>query len=124
MGCRGARERETGAGGLEQELTQFRQLADEIDLLTERRVARAHCLDEGRTMRESSTYQAVLDEGRAEGRIEGAKQILLRLASARLGTPDRRTREAIDALTSMEQVEALTERLLVATSWDELLAEP
>ena len=73
-------------------------------------------------MRDSATYQAILDEGRAEGRAEGEQRLTLRLGTARLGPPDDRTRARIGAITDIEALESLGEQLLVASSWDELLA--
>jgi hypothetical protein len=39
-------------------------------------------------MKESTTYQKILREGRAEGRAEEAKRILKRQGSRRFGTLD------------------------------------
>jgi predicted transposase YdaD len=81
-----------------------------------------------RAMKESSTYQAILAEGRAEGRAEGqaveARKILLRQGTKRFGSPDARTQSAIEAISDVERLEQLTERLLDVSSWDELLATP
>lgn len=68
-------------------------------------------------MRESSTYQAILDEGR----LEEAQLILLRQGQKRFGAPDRETRATIVAMTDLARLEALTERLLDVSSWQELL---
>src|SRR5437588_6282854 len=50
-------------------------------------------------MKESSTYQAALEEGRSEGRSEGriaeARRLLLFVGTARFGPPDEPTRAAI-----------------------------
>ena len=79
-------------------------------------------------MKESTTYQAILAEGRAEGRAEGqaveARKILLRQGSKRFGPPDARARAAVEAITDIDRLEKLTERLLDVSSWDELLATP
>lgn len=79
-----------------------------------------------RAMRESSTYQAILlegeEKGRAEGRVEEARNILRMLGEDRLGQPDALTSAAIDSLTDVERIEALTRRLLRVSSWAELLA--
>ena len=81
-----------------------------------------------RAMKESTTYQAILAEGRAEGRAEGqaaeAGKILLRQGSKRFGPPDARTRAATEGVTDINRLEQLTERLLDVSSWDELLATP
>ena len=71
-----------------------------------------------RVMRESSTYQAILDEGR----LEEAQAIVLRQGRKRFGPPDARTSAAIESITDLERIEQLSERLLDVSSWDELLA--
>jgi hypothetical protein len=70
-----------------------------------------------RAMKESSTYQAILDEGRAEG----VRKVLLLLGGKKLGPPDARTRAAIEAITAPDRLERLTGRLLDVSSWEELL---
>jgi|SRR5271165_484091 len=80
----------------------------------------------------SSTYQAILEEGRAEGlaevraegRTEEAKRILKRLGSRRLGKPEPRIEAEIDAITDLEKLEQLSDRVLEVTDWEELLAQP
>jgi hypothetical protein len=76
-------------------------------------------------MEESTTYQAIIAKGRAEGRVEGqaaeARKILLRQGTKRFGSPDARTRSAIEAIADVDRLEQLTERLLDVSSWDELL---
>jgi predicted transposase YdaD len=82
-----------------------------------------------RAMRESDTYQAILDEGREEGLEKGLekglsalRRTLLRQGRKRFGEPDEETRQAIFALQEPEHLEALGERLLDVSTWDELLA--
>jgi predicted transposase YdaD len=80
-----------------------------------------------REMRESSTYQAILTEGREEGRMEGrvveAQTILLQMGQKRSGPPDPRVQTAIEAIGSREHLERLSLRLLDVSSWDELMAD-
>jgi predicted transposase YdaD len=83
-----------------------------------------------RDMKESSTYQAILDEGRSEGielgRSEGslteARRLLLLQGTARFGAPNEATRAAIEGMNSVELLEPLSIRLLDVSSWDALLA--
>lgn len=91
-------------------------------------------------MRESSTYQAVLEEGRVagrqegrqEGRIEGhtegalaeARRLLLQLGTEMLGKPAAAIRKLIGAVTEVRQLEQWTLRIPKSTSWEELLARP
>ena len=75
-------------------------------------------------LRDSSTYQAILAEDEVAGWAAEARDILVRLGSKRFGPPDRRVRAALDRLDDRQRLERLTERLLEAESWDELLAIP
>jgi predicted transposase YdaD len=82
-----------------------------------------------RTMKESSTYQAILEEGEArgeargeaKGRIEGERRVLLRLGTRRFGEPDAITLETIRAIASLERLDQLNDKLLEAENWAELL---
>jgi predicted transposase YdaD len=77
-------------------------------------------------MRESATYQAILREGRTEGRTAGrlaeARSLLLRQGARKFGTPTRAERGRLSATRSLERLESLAERLLDVQSWEELLA--
>jgi predicted transposase YdaD len=86
-------------------------------------------------MHESTTYQAILREGRKEGliegreegliegRIAGEQQILIRLGTKILGKPDPGILAAIKAIRDVERLEALGERIIDPTvnDWDSLL---
>jgi predicted transposase YdaD len=96
-------------------------------------------------MRESSTYQAILEEGRAEGvevgraegvevgraegvevgRAEGslseAQRILLILGTERFGAPSAEVQARVASESGVERLEELTRRVLTAQSWEELL---
>lgn len=74
-----------------------------------------------RAMRESDTYQAILDEGREEGRVQGAQRTLLSQGRKKFGEPDQATRNALLAITDPERLERLGERLLEVSSWSDLL---
>ena len=80
-----------------------------------------------RQMKESSTYQAILREGRTEGRTEGrlaeARALLLRQGTHKFGPPTRGERSRLSAVRSLERLEALAERLLDVQSWEELLTK-
>jgi predicted transposase YdaD len=74
------------------------------------------------SMRDSSTYQAIVDEGRAEGRAEGERRLLLLVGESRLGPPDEVTRSKLDGIADADVLERLARRLLTVSSWAELLA--
>jgi hypothetical protein len=71
-------------------------------------------------LRESSTYQKILNEGRAEGHVAGARDVLLRVGSRRFGPPDPATRAALERLNDPERLAELGDRLGEATSWEDL----
>jgi len=77
-------------------------------------------------MQESTTYQAILREGRNEGRITGEQQLLVRLATKRFGKPDTPVLTAIEAIRDVERLEALGERILDpdVRDWNSLLGAP
>ena len=73
-----------------------------------------------RALRESSIYQKI----RAEGRAEEARRIPVRLGTRRLERPDVRTRAALAAIDDAERLERMAERVLDATSWADVLSTP
>ena len=95
-------------------------------------------------MRDSTTYQAILEEGRVEGltkgraegraegrteglsmgRIEEARQLLLRLGRKRFGQSDATVEAAVQAINDLERLELLIERMLEVGTWQELLQTP
>jgi predicted transposase YdaD len=78
-----------------------------------------------KNMKESVTYQAILEEGKAEGeakgKAEGARKLLLLMGRDRLGEPSTKVMARLDALTDLGQLEALGLRLLHVNTWEELL---
>jgi predicted transposase YdaD len=91
-----------------------------------------------RQMRDSVTYQAILEEGLAEGRGKGlaegraeglaegraeeARNLLLLAGRKRLGEPNATTLTTVETLSEVERLEALMLRLFEVETWDELLA--
>jgi predicted transposase YdaD len=94
-------------------------------------------------MQESTTYQAILregrekgreegreegreagrEEGREEGRIAGERQLLVRQGTKRFGKPNTATLTAIDAIRDVERLESLGERIVDpdVRDWESLL---
>jgi len=87
------------------------------------------------TMRQSTTYQAILREGWQEGRQEGrqeglvegriseAQRLVLRQGTKRFGEPDAATVAAVEAIQDILRLEAVHDRALDPDihDWDELL---
>ena len=78
-------------------------------------------------LKDSSFYQVLLKEGREKGlqkgRIKGLRKTPIRLGRIRFGRLPKATRAAIEAIDDLDRLERLSERILTATSWDDLLAE-
>jgi predicted transposase YdaD len=78
------------------------------------------------SMKESSTYQLILEEGRMEGRSEGAlaeaKKVLHLLGEEAFGPPDARIAALIERLNDLARLEDLLKRMRSAGSWQELFA--
>lgn len=80
-------------------------------------------------MKESSTYQLILEEGEKKGRMEGrmegqleqAQKSILLIGTKRLGQPSEEVRSAIHAISSQEVLDMMVSRLLEVESWDEIL---
>jgi hypothetical protein len=75
-------------------------------------------------MRESDTYLAILDEGREEGRIEEVKKLLVQFGQKSLGVPGESVTATLAAITDLDRLERLHQRLGDVQSWEELLATP
>ena len=74
-------------------------------------------------MRESTTYQAILREGRQEGKVKGEQELLLRQGTKRFGEPDAATIAAIEAIQDIDRLGVIGERILEPDirDWDDLL---
>jgi hypothetical protein len=73
-----------------------------------------------RSMRESDTYQAILEEGR----VEEARKILLRLGRPRLGEPGAALEATLQGVADPERLERMIDRVHQAPSWQDLLQTP
>lgn len=73
-------------------------------------------------MRESSTFQAILEEKREEGEINGTRKSIQRIGAKRFGQPSTDVTAQLEAIETLLELEALEDRLLATESWDELLA--
>jgi predicted transposase YdaD len=101
------------------------ELLDAAYILTGLRVSRPqvnNLFQKVRTMRESSAYQAILDEGREEGRAEGARELLIWQGRRRFGEADSSVKEAVKAITDLDRLKRMGDRIFDAASWQDLLA--
>ncbi len=64
----------------------------------------------------------IFDEIRAEGRVEGIREMVYRMGRQKFGkAPLKKHQKALEAITDLAGLEALAERLLDVGSWNELL---
>lgn len=73
-----------------------------------------------RAMRESSAYQAILDEGR----VEEAQRWVLMLAGQKFGSPSGDITATLTAITDLERLHRMGGRISIVSNWNELLATP
>jgi hypothetical protein len=73
-----------------------------------------------RLMHESDTYLMIVEEGCEKQ----AKKTLLLLGEERFGPADETVRARLNAITDLERLDRQTQRLLKATSWQDLLDTP
>ena len=89
----------------------------------------SHLIREVTRMKESSTYQAILEEGRAEGRLEGRREErlksvrtlrenVLRVGTRFCGEPSPDLRERILALSNSDTLDEILKRLVDVDDWD------
>jgi len=83
-----------------------------------------------RAMKESVTYQAIVEEGyikgeakgKAKGAILGRRAALLRIGAKRFGPADPQTLLKLESIQSCDQLDDLVDRCLIVSNWAELLA--
>lgn len=80
-----------------------------------------------KAMQESSTYMAILEEGIEKGIEKGTKETLtetiLRLGTKRFGEPSPAMEKRLKRIHSKKRLEDLTDKILDAKSWEELMAK-
>jgi predicted transposase YdaD len=79
-------------------------------------------------MKESVTYQAIVEEGKvegkAEGKVEARQEVLLQLGRKKFGVLDPSSEMALRGITDPDRLTRLIDALLDVSSWKELLATP
>src|SRR5271155_599312 len=73
-------------------------------------------------MEESATYQEIFEKGFQIGRIQGLREVLLRHGTLKFGNADASVVAALEAISDAERLLKLGESLLIALSWDQMLA--
>ncbi|HVA45957.1 MAG TPA: hypothetical protein VNH11_06180 [Pirellulales bacterium] len=75
-------------------------------------------------LRDSSTYQLIVEEGMAQGMAKGLRTMLLQIGARRLGRPVAAVQESLDAIDDVARLHRLGERVLEVATWQELLDTP
>ena len=79
-------------------------------------------------MHESSAFEIFLDEGKEiglkQGQLRQAHRTLLRQGRRRFEPPTADTEATLLAIKDLDRLDRLTDAILTAASWDELLATP
>jgi hypothetical protein len=79
-------------------------------------------------MKESVTYQMILEEGVAKGfakgRAETLQNVIFRLAAPRFGAPDPSVEVAVRAIHDSDRLDRIVDRVAAASSWQALLNTP
>ncbi|MFN8634097.1 MAG: hypothetical protein U0893_09595 [Chloroflexota bacterium] len=73
-------------------------------------------------MRESTTYQAILEEGREEGQLLDARRMVVELGTAKFGAPDLAASAALETIGDLAALHRLAVGVLRVSSWQELLS--
>jgi hypothetical protein len=73
-----------------------------------------------RGMRDSSTYMAILEEGR----IDQAREMIQQLGAKRFGKLKRNDLKSLRAITDLDRLGRIVDRLLDAADWADLLSTP
>ncbi|MGC8642998.1 MAG: Rpn family recombination-promoting nuclease/putative transposase [Isosphaeraceae bacterium] len=92
-----------------------------------------HCFGGITAMRESSTIQAFIEEGRqkglqeglqegrSEGQAEEARKVILLQGPMRFGAASQEVKTRLEEIHDLEYLEAMIKHIMTASSWDELL---
>jgi predicted transposase YdaD len=75
-------------------------------------------------MKESTFYQGILEEGRAEGEIKGARKMLLRQGQKRHGLIPQALRAKLESVNDLEHLGRMSDRVDEAADWQDLLNTP
>lgn len=75
-----------------------------------------------RQMEQSTTYQAIIERGAAQGALAEARSLLLLLGEDKFGAPGPDVTAAVGAISDKSRLERLARRVSTAATWDDLLA--
>jgi hypothetical protein len=73
-------------------------------------------------VKESVIYQDILQEGRELGRLDQARRVLIRHGSKRFGVASAEIRDAVAAITDLDRLDRMFDRVAEADDWSTVLA--
>lgn len=68
-------------------------------------------------MKESTTYQAIVEEGQ----IKEARKLILRQGKKKFGRPTAAVTRTLEGTEDLDRLERVHDRLVTAASWQDLL---
>jgi hypothetical protein len=71
-----------------------------------------------------TTFERGMEKGMEKGQIEGLRNVLLRLGTRKFGAPSPEVQSLIRSIDDLARLSELTERVLEAKGWDDLLQQP
>jgi hypothetical protein len=75
-------------------------------------------------MKDSVTYQWIVEQGVQKGRAEGMAALLLLQGEQRFGTPYVATRNALARIADLDRLSRIAARLNATSDWQDWLATP
>ena len=72
-------------------------------------------------LEESTTYQGILEEGKARGLSQGLRNTIIRIGSRRFGPPTESILRTLHGIVDATRLEILADRILDAGNWDDLV---
>ncbi|HEV3437441.1 MAG TPA: DUF4351 domain-containing protein [Gemmata sp.] len=75
-------------------------------------------------MTESAFINEFIAMGEARGRMEEARSLVLRFGAKRFGRVPAVVESALHAISDLGRLERISDRILEATDWNDLLATP
>ena len=71
-------------------------------------------------MQETTAWDEMIEEGE----VRRSHRLLLRLGKRQFGAADSATEAAVTAIRDLDRLERMTEAVLTASNWQELLSTP
>ncbi len=76
------------------------------------------------TLEDSTGYQWILRKGVTQGQLREASDLVRRLGGKRFGSPSAEAEVRLAAVTDLDRLHRITDRIFDAVSWDDLLSTP